>query len=119
MKKFIKELEDRGIMKEMVDSAIITEKITGCPVNQDGMELVLGFHMGFEEDLEDLFVEESNAIAMNSVFKYFQKLITERQKVEALNDVDFDALFAKVKELTSSKKVEPENLWKKDLKKCS
>jgi hypothetical protein len=102
MKKFIKALEDKGIMKGIVDSAIITENITGCHVNQNGLEMILDFHMMKDEDLEDIFLQEAHAIAVKSVFKYVEKQIAERQKVEAMNGVDFDALFAKATGKTPS-----------------
>lgn len=84
MKKFIKELEDRGIMKTMVDSAIITEKITGCPVRQDGMEMILGLRMKTDEDLEDIFIKEAMETAMKSVFEYLQEQISEKKKEQSV-----------------------------------
>lgn len=109
MKKFIKALEDKGIMKSIVDSAVITENITGCHVNQNGLEMILDFNMMKDEDLEDIFLQEAHAIAVKSVFKYVEKQIAERQKVEAMNDVDFDALFEKATGKTPSKE-ESKNL---------
>lgn len=35
MKKFIKALEDNGGMGRIVNSAILTEKVTGRPVQQE------------------------------------------------------------------------------------
>lgn len=95
MKKFIKALEDKGIMENIVTSGIITEKMTGIPVGHEGLEMILDFHMTIDEDPEDIFLQEAHAIAVKSIFKYVQKQIAERQKVEALNDVDFEGLFAK------------------------
>ena len=95
MKKFIQALEEQGIMEAIVESAISTERITGIPVGQEVLEMILDFHMMIDEDLEDLFLQEASAIAMRSIFKHVQKKVVERQKVEAMNDVDFDGLFAK------------------------
>jgi hypothetical protein len=104
MKNFIKALEDKGIMNILVNSAILTEKITGIPVAQNGLEMILEHKFKEDEDLEDMFLQEAHGIAMKSVFKYVQKQIEERQKVEALNDVDFDTLFKKAFGQESSKK---------------
>lgn len=95
MKKFIKALEDKGIMEAIVVSGVFTEKVTGRPAPQDGLEMILDLHMWQDEELEDIFLQEAHAIAVKSVFKYVQKQIVERQKVNALNDVDFEGLFAK------------------------
>lgn len=103
MKKFIKALEGKGIMKEIVDSAVITEKMMGRPVQQDGLEMILDFHMTIDENLEDIFLQEAHAIAVKSIFKYVQKQVVERQKVEALVGVDTDALYAKATGKTASK----------------
>lgn len=107
MKKFIKALEDKGIMEKIIDSGIRTEKMTGRPVEQGGLETILGFEAMRNKDLEEIFIQESHAIAMNSIFKYVQKQIVERQKVEALVGVDTDALYAKATGKTSSKEAEP------------
>lgn len=104
MKNFIKALEDKGIMKSMIDSAILTEKITGTPVGQNCLEMILDCNFEEDEDLEDIFLQEAHEIAMKSVFKYVQKQIEERQKVEALDSVDFDTLFKKAIEQEPSKK---------------
>lgn len=95
MKKFIKALEDQGIMEGIITSGIVTEKITGEPVSIGGLEMILDFHMTIDEELEDIFLQEAHAIAMKSVFKYVQKQILERQKVEAMDCVDFKGMFEK------------------------
>jgi hypothetical protein len=95
MKKFIKELEDKGIMKRIVESGVFTENLTGHCVDVSGLEMILEREMSMDEDLEDIFLQEAHEIAMNKVFEYVHKQIEERQKVDALNDVDFDDLFAK------------------------
>lgn len=95
MKKFIKALEDRGIMKSIVNSAILTEKVTGCSVNQEGLAMILDFKMTNDENLKDIFIQEAHEIAVKSVFEYVQKQIDEKEKVEALNNVDVEELFKK------------------------
>ena len=95
MKRFIKALEDKGIMENLVDSGVSTEKMTGASVRQQGMELILQYEMMKDEDLEDIFLQEAHAIAMESVFEHVKKQIDERHKVEVMEDVDVDALFAK------------------------
>lgn len=103
MKKFIEALEKNGGMGRIVNSAILSEKVTGRPVSQEGLHLILEFEMAMDENLEDIFLQEAHAIAVKSVFKYVQKQIVERQKVEAMNGVDFDGLFAKATGKTPSK----------------
>lgn len=103
MKKFIKALEDNGIMKRIVDSAVITEKITGEPVSIGGLEMILDFHMTIDEDLEDIFLQEAHAIAVKSIFKYVQEQILERQKAEYVADIDMENLF---KKMTGQKEAE-------------
>lgn len=93
-------------MERTVDSGIFTEKMTGRPVGQNGLEMILELEMTRGEDLEDIFLQEAHAIAMNSIFKYVQKQIVERQKVEAMDNVDFDGLFAKATGKTPSKEAE-------------
>lgn len=68
--------------------------------------MILEFEMAMDENLEDIFLQEAHAIAVKSVFKYVQKQIVERQKVEAMNGVDVDALFAKATGKTPSKEAE-------------
>lgn len=106
MKKFIKALEDKGIMERIVDSGIFTEKMTGRPIEQGGLEMILEFEMVKDENLEDIFLQEAHAIAVNSIFKYVQKQIVERRKVEAMDNVDVDGLFAKATGKTPSKEAE-------------
>ena len=104
MKRFIKALEDNGAMDRIVKSAFETEKLTGRPVSQEGLNLILDFEMAMDVDLEDIFLQEAHKIAVKSVFKYMQKKVVEKQKIEALNDVDVDALFAKATGKKPSKK---------------
>lgn len=85
MKKFIKALESSGIMENIVRSAIMTEKLTGMPVGQSGVEMVLEEHMSEDEDLEDVFLQEAHEIAMKSVFEHVQKQIEEQKKLEVMN----------------------------------
>lgn len=106
MKKFIEALEKNGGMGRIVNSAIMSEKVTGRPVQQEGLHMILDFEMAMDENLEDIFLQEAHAIAVKSVFKYVQKQIVERQKVEAMNGVDFDGLFAKATGKTPSKEAE-------------
>ena len=103
MKKFIKALEDAGIMKKMVNSACKVEKMTGEPIKQRGMEMILELELARNEELLEIFFEETNEIAMKSIFKYLQKQILERQKTESLEEVDVDSLLEKALGKTSSK----------------
>lgn len=97
MKKFIKALEEKGIMEKLIDSLVVSEKFAGIPVGQtqDAVKMILEFEMSKEEELEDLFLQEAHEIAMTFVFEYVKKQIVEKQKVEALNGVNFNALFEK------------------------
>ena len=90
MKKFIKALENKGIMKSIVDSAIRGEKFIGSPMEQGALEMILEFEMSNDEDLEDIFLQEAHAIAMNSVFKYVQKQIEEKKKTDDVEDNNED-----------------------------
>lgn len=82
MKRFIKALEDNGAMDRIVKSAFETEKITGRPVSQEGLNLILDFEMAIDEDLEDIFLQEAHKIAVKSVFKYMQKRLLKNRSLK-------------------------------------
>jgi hypothetical protein len=94
MKKFIKALEDGGVMERIISSGTMLEKWGGS-ISEEGLNEILESVMKSDENLEDIFLQEAHAIAVKSVFKCVQKKILERQKIEALNHVNVDALFAK------------------------
>lgn len=86
MKKFIKALEDRGVIKNLVDTAFTSERVLGCPIRKEAVEVILEFEMMQNENLEDIFLQEAHELAMNLVFEHVQKQVAETKGKKSAQD---------------------------------
>lgn len=91
MKKFIKALEDNGGMKRIVDSAITKERLSGTSITEEGLNLLLDFEMAFNNESEDIFLQEARKLAVKKVFEYVQKQVEEKKsKTDKMDDASVD-----------------------------
>ena len=95
MKKFIKELENRGIIERLVNSV---RKYGRDEVNISIVSIIMQVEMSKDNDLFEVFMDEVHEIAFNTVIEYVNNQIHEAEKTDALKSVDPDALFAKATE---------------------
>ena len=91
MKKFIKALEDKGIMKNIVKSYVMTEKQIGsvdCEEAEEGMKhglnLILDVELIRDDELCDIFFEEIREIGTSIVCEHVKRLAKEKSK-ETIN----------------------------------
>lgn len=91
MKKFIKALEDKGVMDNIVKSYIMTEKQIGSVDYEEaeegmkhGLHLILDLEMIRDDELCDIFFKEMTDIGFNIVYEHVKQLVGEKSK-ETIN----------------------------------
>lgn len=88
MEKTIRMLKDKGIFGKLV-------KAVKNDMEKDKLECFLKMYIYLDEELKDQWCEEAKEIAMNSLWNTIQHELQEQKAVEALDDVDIDALYEK------------------------
>lgn len=99
MKEFIEYLKKSGKFDRMVYALKSTKEVVEELSFEDvkgGIAKCISFERSLSEEFADKFAESACDIAIESIAKEVMNQIEESEKVEALNDFDYDSFFEKV-----------------------
>lgn len=88
MEKTIRMLKDKGIFDAVV-------KGVRKGMKKEAVEGFLMLMLHADEELQDQWIDDVHKFGLDTVWKTAQDAVKEQEALEALNDVDPDALFEK------------------------
>lgn len=88
MEKTIRMLKDKGIFDAVV-------KGVRKGMKKEAVEGFLMLMLHADEELQDQWIDDVHKLGLDTVWKTAQDAVKEQEALEALNDVDIDALYEK------------------------